>query len=79
MVSEVQESSIQPSPYFCYCPNPTAGSWSCQSKYPSLPMNSTSLLSLAIIATFKSWYTHPTFCTILDAGKDDTFFSIIEL
>jgi hypothetical protein len=46
---------------------------------PSLPMNSTLLLSLAIIVTFKSSYTHHTFCTILDARKDDTFFSISEL
>jgi len=44
-----------------------------------VPKNSTSLLSLAIIATFKSCYTHHTFCTILDARKDDIFFSIIDL
>lgn len=37
-------------------------------------MNSTSLLSVAV----KSCYTHHTFCSILDAGEDDTFVSISE-
>jgi hypothetical protein len=44
-----------------------------------MPMNTTSLLSLAIFAIFKSCYTHHTFCSILDAGEDETFVSVSEL
>jgi hypothetical protein len=45
------------------------------------PMNTISilrLLDLAVIATFKSYFTHCTLCSIWDAKEDSTFVNASE-